>query len=437
MSISHPVHRPSCAQERAHQTQVEQQARSIENHIVEQHTHIHLLEQENRQLREQLGQERDEHELGQLLAVANQRIAQLEAERDQVRAELDRERRLRTEQYNRYFALFDWMRKLFANKSIPEACKLVLWQFYTVFFFMRAQATGEEMRISVEGTAAALGISTSTVRKATDKAEAWDVLTRRYEPITTSDGEKITLVHIELNDITAHPEHIQMEKLHGGKRIKKCPKCGSEDVDRYTVQYCRCCDENSWYGQPGLRNDADVVKAQRAQNTPLYKSGQKQDAFEDGEHEPDPIALSNRLDQALDATQHQAAQARDRAREHEARAPYDLPTDELLTSTTVPTQAPTVEKQDAFEQEATEFATEHLPYSQSSKLPVMEMSLTRCRAHIALNKDGEFAHALEKIVSYQECGSTRWIWSSDEQRRVCANPDCGTPLPEKEEDTHP
>lgn len=405
----------------------EQQTHSIQSHIVEQHTHIHLLEQENRQLREQLGQERDEHELGRLLAAANQRIAQLEAERDQARLELDHERRLRTEQYNRYFALFDWMRKLFANKSIPEACKLVLWQFYTVFFFMRAQATSEEMRISVEGTAAALGISTSTVRKATDKAEAWDVLKRRYEPITTGNGEKITRVHIELNDITAHPEHIQMEKLHGGKRVKKCPKCGSEDVDRYTVQYCRCCDENSWYGQPGLRNDADVVKAQRAQHTPLYKSGQKQDAFTDSEHEPDPLALSERIDKALDATQHQAARARDRATPtQEAPAPCDSPNDELPAST-VTTQVAAPQKQDAFEQETAQLATEHLPHSYNGKLLVMEMPVTRCCARMALNKHGEPAHALEKIVSRQECGSTQWFWSDGEQRRVCAK--CWTPRP--------
>ena len=93
----------------------------------------------------------------------------------------------------------------------------------------------------LEQTADALGISTSTVRKATDKAEMWEVLQRDYESVTTEKGDKITLMHLQLNDVIAHPDRIVMEKRHGGARVRKCPKCGTEDVDRYTVQYCRCC----------------------------------------------------------------------------------------------------------------------------------------------------------------------------------------------------
>jgi uncharacterized C2H2 Zn-finger protein len=205
------------------------------------------------------------------------------------------------------------------------------------------------MHIGVEDTANALGISKDTVRNATDKAEMWEVLQRRYEPYETKDGDKRTRVHITLSEATAHPDSIQMAKLHGGKRIKKCPKCGSEDVDRYTVQYCRHCNKNAWYGQPGLRADADVTRAQQAENTSLYTSSKKQDAFDTHEPESDPIAhLSTRIDNALVVTQQQAAVVHTRAQLQETEeASSHLPA--LPVSEPEPQQDPLLEAKKFYE----------------------------------------------------------------------------------------
>ena len=319
-----------------------------------------------------------------VLAERNELYAENSRQREQIailEEQLERERERSTRYYMQYQNFVDWTCKLFANNTIPEACKLVLWYFWFTISSMRASATGEELRIGVEDCAQALGISTSTVRKATDKAEMWEVLKRDYEPITLANGDKRTLVHISLNDVVSTPEDITMEKRHGGARVRKCPKCGSEDVDRYTVQYCRCCDENAWYGQPGLRADADVIRAQNAQNTMTHERLRKQDAFEDREQ-----------DQAHHILPDQAQ------------------SDERLNS-----QPP--KKQDAFERlnsddqaahiSPAQLATEHTSNSNHGKLQSsfgsMEMNDPRCRM----------------------CGSRHQIYDESISERVCA--ECWTP----------
>jgi hypothetical protein len=302
---------------------------------------------------------------------------------------------------------------------------MVLWHYYTTLFLMRANTIGEEMRIGVENTAEALGYSTSTVRKATDKAEMWDVVTRRYEDYKTADGEKRSLMHITLAETVAHPERIEMEKLHGGPRVKRCSKCGSEDVDRYTVQYCRHCDENDWYRQPGTRSDADTERAQNAKNTPLYTGCKKQDAFDTSEHDPDPIALSNQIDTTLEIidTQHQNTLAR--AQKQDAS-----PALQVITVSEIPTTND--DSQAEFISPAPEqLAAEHSLHTYHGKLQMEERTVT-CKAVTLLNAEGEPAHAMfkghpEKVEGKRVCGSTRWIWSEVNECRICAR--CRTPQP--------
>jgi hypothetical protein len=360
-------------------------------------------------------------ELRQALAFCYRHIADqdeltsnLENDNHQLRlqvADLEDELQRREEERDRYKHFLDWTKDLFSNKTIPAACKFVLWHFWLAFFLLRPTQTGEEMRIGVEATASALGMSKDTVRKATDKAEAFDLLKRRYEPITLSDGSKMTLAHITLNDHVSNPDGIVMEKLHGGKRVKRCPGCGSEDVDRYTVQYCRCCQKAAWYGQPGLRADADVLDAQNAVAAMTHKALVKQDAFED-----------TAADQPTDCPP----------------VPADLPP-------ISPASTATIEKQDAFEKssdqahhilpEEKHLATEHT-YTNHGKLqqpptpPVVKERVVVCNAVTFLNAAGGAARAMvnghaEKIVGEKVCGSTRWTWVGNQA--VCA--ECWTPMP--------
>jgi len=260
--------------------------------VLDQEATIHAINDENRQLRARIVELEDEKQDAFDQAPHIRELEQQLAERDkQIRAfeQLGAD----TYWHEKYAGLLDWSKNLFANRSIPLACKLVIWQFYMMISLLRAKPTGEEVRISVEETAANLGISKSTVRRAADKALAFDVLQRRYEPIERDNGDKLTLMHIRLNNVVDRPELIEMDNVHGGARTKKCPKCKSEDIDRYTVQYCRECQTTAWYGQPGIRSDANVLDAQRsvAEQTPMVHSAidpnRKQDAFE-----PEPETIN-------------------------------------------------------------------------------------------------------------------------------------------------
>jgi len=218
--------------------------------------------------------------LSELLDLERKELAGLRVENAELRARLGQEETRSTALYCKHQEFLEWVNKLFRNRTIPMACKLVLLQFWLAISTMRSSATGEEMRIGMQQVADNLGVDVGTVRRATDKAQLFDVLERRYETVKDDAGNTIKLVHITLNDVVNAPDYIEMEKAHGGARVKKCPTCGSEDVDRYTVQYCRDCNENDWYLQPATRNDAPWDKAQKAKNRAPYGKGTKQDAQE-------------------------------------------------------------------------------------------------------------------------------------------------------------
>jgi hypothetical protein len=378
----------------------------------------------------------------------DQQISELQDELRHVQADNLRRR----ESEERYMALFDWTRKLFANKSIPAAVKFVLWHCYMCIIFMRPSPVGEELRIGMESAGAALGCDTGTVRKAIDKAEAWELMQRRYETVKDANGDTKKFVYITLNEALTAPESIQMEKRHGGARERRCPHCGSTDVDRYTVQHCRHCHTNAWYGQPGLRADANVLDAQKAQNhmihsaiAPADETDKKQDAFGPSASfapdEPDPIAVSNRLEVMIDQTEErinsqgqkqdafggQDDEFADRCdcgaevwRYSATGMPYCEPcwhTTHLSAGGAAP--LPTTEREvftpldDQGEAPITagnvasaQLAAEHSPSHSHGKLPEMELHRPVCR----------------------HCGPIpQWIWSPVDQARIC--PKCYSPQP--------
>lgn len=396
-----------------------------------------------------------------------------------VRTELERVR----ESEQRYKDFQTWTLDLYHNPTIPNGnTKLVLWYFYYLFFTMRPQQTGETMQIGVKATAEALGIGEGTVRNATDKAEMWDVLKRDYEDIKFKDGSKITLANITLHDIMNDPNQIAMEKQAGGKRTPRCPRCGSENVDRYTVQYCRECNKNDWYGQPGLRKDADVAKAQHAENMPLYtgsdKSGKNQVGFYASPDEMPDVPENDTQPSAkvdahhtLPADHHHENPVTNLLEARQARtgktsknqvgfytSPQAMPdvpvkvVEEVEEEEHISTHCECGAEVSEYGPDGTAYCEQHAPHPQAEKQqhpvdtqhpaqPVFTIpdhwikegvaqNTPVCRAQSSLNKEGKRAGALEKAVKIVECGSTRWIWSPELQKRICANPECRAPLPE-------
>jgi hypothetical protein len=403
---------------------------------------------------EELNTERAENwKLREQLAEKDEQIATLE---DQ----LDHSEKQRTQQYMHYAGIMEWIQKLFHNATIPAACKLVLFYFYLT----HGSFTGREMRIGVEEAAKAIGMSTSTVRKATDKFQSYDILKRRYEPVTTDSGDKITLVHIALEDAIKNPDKIEMENNHGGQRAKVChkPDCRSNNVDRYTLQYCRDCAGTEWYGQPGLRNDADVEEAKKSiavdyvgKHPHLSKDAttsspgpdniqnEKQDAFEiDLESQRYNAAvdlITNLITHGLEleylpngqrrlnhvgnstSTATEIAHLKTQIKEYDSE----------IRSMRADIQTAQAEKQDAFTPQVEEFSQANQLATQPNITETRQVEYTpptvTCHAQVPVGKFKQPVKALEKVKGWTECGSTRWMWHEAERIHVCA--ECWAPLP--------
>lgn len=462
--------------------EVRQQLASCHFHINDQAETIDQLTEENRQLRTDIAELEDENrEVRQQPAT---RPATIVVESDphaesSLQAELERVR----ESEQRYKDFLNWTLDLYHNPTIPNSStKLVLWYFYYLFFTMRPTATDEKMHIGVEATAEALGVGKGTVRNATDKAEMWEVLKREYEDIKLKDGSKITLAHITLNDIMNDPNRLKMEKLAGGKRVPKCPVCGSENVDRYTLQYCRECNKNDWYVQPGTRKDAPHELAQRAENRAVYakdKTDKNQDGFYTSPDEMPATPESEAQHPEPVAAHHQLLE-QDHHHEHGPSPIVKLLTDRQATTgitrknqdgfNSFPDEMPAMRETcsvcdrevEYYSEQGEAFCSQHFmparPARKTDKqfahkentpapspLPAPSLPMhwkmidhpPVCHAQFWLNKDGKRAGALEKVVAVKECGSTHWNWSTIHQQFICANPDCRTPLPEEQEATTP
>jgi hypothetical protein len=376
------------------------------------------------------------------MALIERLLAELRAENDEILEEnrkfrariayLENELDIRTEDRDRKDDLIKWTRKLFANKTVPMACKLVLWYFNFAFFCMRPETTGYEMRIGVEDAAEALGISKSTVKRSTDKAENFDVLTRRYEDVKFEDGSKITLAHITLSDVVATPDSILMEKEQGGKRQKGCRVDGTP-LNAYTVRHCPAHGEISVYGQPGnpkgANHDIMIDDFLRFyQDRIPYALDKKQDAFGGNEPAPaemidaqpsEPVRINSQVSQMQDALTNSEPIAETISQEIHSQKQDEIQNDGDQAHHILADR----QQLDA-EHSKPKTAASCIEHHYTT----MEQHVTVCHAQQPLNKNGEPAHGLDKWVSYRECGSTQWQWSESDQARICAK--CWTPQPE-------
>jgi len=412
--------------------------------------------------------------------------------RRQAEQELEQERerysnldRRHTDLYLKWSQLYDWTKKLFANTTVPTACKMVLWFLYHSFYFTQSNnMVDSEKHITIQEIASGLGCDEKTVRNACRKTDLWNVTTTRHEDIPLEGGKKLkdAMVYFTMHETVEHPETIKMEKLQGGDRTKKCPKCGSEDIDRYTVQYCRCCNENDWYFQPTTRNDAPYEMAQKAKNRLPYGKGAKQDApdnFPTGTTEKQD-ALREKMDRIITEVDTELVAIHTENAtlpagpgvgntEDPANDPYQqaektlmdllnigyelqfLPDGRKNIKRTGTTKAPnsvlaqlkeqiikhedilrdflTTPPNEAFLQEkALELAQLDAEHSNTvSRARCSEPQAAVCHSRTPLNKRGEPAKGLDKIVSYSgECGSTHFYYSTEEKIHRCRK--CDTEL---------
>jgi hypothetical protein len=324
-----------------------------------------------------------------------------------------------TEQSTRFGTLLDWMADLLANSTIPVKCKLVSLHFYLVFWLSRWNIANEEKRIGIQDTADALGYSVSTIEDAIKKLEMWEIIKTRHEDYTTEDGEKRSLVHVTNNDVFEHPRHIVMENRHGGQREPRCPKCGSTNVDRYTVQNCRDCNTNAWYGQPGLRADADVTRAHHGINSPLYKKGMSgigQDA--QNNKFPSPIvestdtAIASATTIAQHAAEHQANYTEQQKRQLAAAAAKAVQRQQAQTA---PSDISGI-NQDAFANEASS------PVIVESADPATATQLAAEHTLILTTASCQIipiSSLLRPYASCSQCGPQGWHWSPLYQQHCC------------------
>jgi DNA-binding transcriptional regulator YhcF (GntR family) len=202
---------------------------------------LETLKAENSELREQLNQ--------------------AEEERDQLREEkieLIRRYETRLTQQFQYDTHRDRIMRS-PNMSLPQ--KSVALAVEQELLKTREDAR-EAQVISMEGLAAKLAVSPDTVSRNIKKLQTLGVANyERGKTEIKTDGSYYTPVSVNLTDLFYESEKIVMpeDMKHGGKRVKTCKACGSDDIDSYTVDYCRSCGKVHWYGQPGIRSDADVV----------------------------------------------------------------------------------------------------------------------------------------------------------------------------------
>jgi putative DNA primase/helicase len=127
--------------------------------------------------------------------------------------------------------------------------------------------TTEPGQMIVEQIAARIGTTPATVGKRLAALDRMGALHYEIGPTEYREGNYYTPVTVAfplINDpgsIRKDPKDKQ-----GGGREKRCanPACRSENMDSYTVLYCRDCQRAGWYGQVGLRKDANVRDAMKA-----------------------------------------------------------------------------------------------------------------------------------------------------------------------------
>ena len=270
-----------------------------------------------------------------------QRCEQAEQEKEQVQ-------KLHTESYIQYARLIDWIKNILMNATITSGCKITYIFLFFSFFSLRHQIVEEELPVSLTTIAEGTGQSTSTVSDHLVKAEAYDLLSRREEKEQISAEEYRTHLHFTLHQPILDPQHIDLQKEHGGGRQKGCKKDGTP-MDKYTVQHCPTHGEIEISRQPGLRKEAnkldmvDDLIRKYEDRVPHALKGRKHDAF--GSSEPQaPIAI----DQQTQGTHHTHSSVAEGQRNNtSAKQKHDANVPVIQQSNQEG------QKQDAFEQRAT------------------------------------------------------------------------------------
>ena len=181
-----------------------------------------------------------------------------------------------------------------------------------------------------------------------------------------------------------------MEKKHGGQRVPTCSNCGSTDMDSYTVRHCRVCKTNSWYGQPGIRKDADLIQAQEAQDANLQNRLKKQDAS-------NAFTSSVPIDEFYET-------------DHDQQPCNETST--AITSTEDAKSDNTVKKQDASNAFTANTNLSKKPENQLAAEHSIHTTAASC--------------FVENRPMCRLCGPiSHWSWSPTEQCRIC--PRCWTP----------
>ncbi|TMC16645.1 MAG: phage tail tape measure protein [Chloroflexi bacterium] len=149
----------------------------------------------------------------------------------------------------------------------------------------------------MEQTARRLGLSESQltrINQTQPKAESWNYTVNR-KPLGKVGRKQQweCTVTVELGKILTDPSSIQKPpgpkgSHQGGERVRRCKDCGSDDLDRTAVEYCRSCKKAHLQILPGLRNDADINEIVQAIKEDRYTiQDHLHDYAEDSDQDPE------------------------------------------------------------------------------------------------------------------------------------------------------
>ncbi len=212
----------------------------------------------------------------------------------------EQERRIQAEQF------ILWESQIFAHPALDAGDKLFLRTQKLVEMRQRPQTVeGQTVwRVDNEELSKGMGNHSSTVTNKYAKLEASGLISRVPIPYTLPSGESVTLMFGKLADVVDEPPKIEVSRIWGGKRTKKCLKeiatgvtCGGDlQIERHALvtqerSICTKCGEETVYApaieHPGFHaeiiTDAqeETITIRRKRDPEEAPQQQKQDAFTD------------------------------------------------------------------------------------------------------------------------------------------------------------
>jgi hypothetical protein len=146
----------------------------------------------------------------------------------------------------------EWQAKLFANVRLSPAQKLVAWEAWVYLRSYRAPGDDGMVRIYLGTIAAHTGLSDDRVSAALKTLAEIGAFGKENRATWIEekgkDGKvrrlKQSHIYLGFTLLTDHPGmwgENAPARNHGGKRVKKCEACGSEDLIEQRTVYCRTC----------------------------------------------------------------------------------------------------------------------------------------------------------------------------------------------------